>query len=170
MNHITNPAGLRVLESLISLIENKSEIKKVLAELNGARDEANARIAVVGKISEIGKLKTQAETALAEAINTLDGAKAEADKILGKAGDKAKREKARQKRADEILKTADDRKAVLDRREETVTARETELQALMNQTTTLQAEATELKTQADALMVEENKRLDQFKNFAARIQ
>lgn len=170
MERIANPAGLRVLESLISLISDKDKIGKVLDEIHAARDEANVRIAAVGKIGEIGKLRTRAEEALAEAIDTLDGAKAEAEKILGEAGAKAKTEKARQKRADAILAAADDRKAALDNRDELVTARETELQSEMDRTTTLHAEATDLKVKADALIIEANERRERFKNFAATIQ
>ncbi|GAF92360.1 unnamed protein product, partial [marine sediment metagenome] len=89
MDLITNPAGLRVLDSLIQLITNKKEIEKVIAEIDAAREKANVRIAAVGKIDDIDKLNAEAAGELRLAVDTLADAKAEATKILRSAGVKA---------------------------------------------------------------------------------
>ena len=170
MRQIANPAGLRMLEAVIHVIDNKSEVKKILKEINDARDEANTKIAAVGKIEDINSLRKQAEESLQEAINTLDNAKSEADKILGKAGAKAIKEKERQKRADEILKAADAREEKLNAREKSIASRESELQEMMDRAAASHTEAMELKSKADELMVEANERLNRFKQFAASVQ
>ena len=169
MEQITNPAGLRVLGSLIQLVENKAEIKKVLAELNQARDEANKKIAVVGTIREIDSLKSEAETLLAEADNTLAQAKREAETLLKKAGVKATSQKEKQRRAAEILSAQEARDQTLAARESSVTAREQELQAHMDQAKSLHAEATGLKATADELMAKANEQLAVFRQAAASI-
>ena len=60
MEQIANPAGLRVLEALVDLIKNASSVDKILTEIHKARDEANKRIAIVGDISDIERLRNEA--------------------------------------------------------------------------------------------------------------
>ncbi len=48
MEQIVNPAGLRVLESLVALIRDVDAVENILVEMHKARDEANKRIAVAG--------------------------------------------------------------------------------------------------------------------------
>jgi chromosome segregation ATPase len=170
MQAIESPAGLRVLSSLIDLIDNKSAIKKVIAEIDDKIEEANAKIAVVGKISEIGKLRTQAQEAFSEAINTLDNAKSEAKSIVGKAKGKAGKETARQKHADQILAAADAREEKLTGREQSIGAREVELQRLMDQNRAAQKEARALKASAEELIASAEAKLAAFENFASKLQ
>ena len=132
MNYIDNPAGLRVLTSLVDLINNSKEVEKVLDEINKARDEANKKIAVVGKIKDIVELRGKAAAALEEAEGALAKAKREADVILGQAGSTAAAEGARQKRADEIFAAAEDREKALDARASKLADGERELQGKMD--------------------------------------
>ena len=169
MEQIANPAGLRVLESLIHLVENKKEIKKVLAEINEARDDANEKIAVVGKIRDIERIRNQAVSELHEASDTLAKAKREAETLLKKAGVKATSQKEKQRRAAEILSAQEARDQTLAARESSVTAREQELQAHMDQAKSLHAEATGLKATADELMTKANEQLAVFRQAAASI-
>lgn len=169
MNEIANPAGLRVLGSLIQFIENKGEIKKVLAEISAARDEANEKIRLVGKIKDIDALKRRAEGASRAAEDALSAAKAEAEDILRKAGAKATSEKEKQRKAREVLKAQEARDTELEARERSVTAREQELQAHMDRTSTLQQEASELKTRADELIAKAEEQLALFQSVASQV-
>ncbi len=169
MNQITNPAGLRVLESLVDFVNNKKEIEKVLTTIHAARDEANERIAVVGKIGDIDRLNGQAATLRQEAQSALGDAKREAESILRKAGVKAMGEKEKQRQAAEILKAADAREKKLDARETSVTAREKELQEHMDQTAVSHKEATELKGVAEELIAKANEQLALFKSVASQL-
>jgi len=170
MELISNPAGLRVLDSLIQLITNKAEIEKIIASINAARDEANAKIAVVGTIEDVEKLQDKAQKAVVEAVTTLAEAKAEANKLLGKAGSKAAKQREELRRAREILKGQEERDAQLDARERNVSARENELQALLDQASTQHREATEMKELADAKMAEAESKLKAFREVVARMQ
>jgi len=170
MRELGSPAGLRMLESLVYIIDNKDNVKSIIKDITKIRDEANAKIAVVGKIGEIDKLRTKAATALKEAEAELADAKAKAKGILGKAGSNAAKEKRRQARADEILSASEAREKKLDSRETRVAARESELQSYMNQAETLQNEAMALKSKADELIAEADKRLEKFNRFASQMQ
>jgi len=170
MEQISNPAGLRVLDSLIQLITNKTEVKKILEEIESARQAANERIKIVGTIKQIEARDVESRAMLAEAESTLQSAKSEADKILGKAGTKAAAEKAKQKKAREILQAQEDRDAQLDARERSVTAREQELQAQMDQAAVQHQEAVAMREQADVKMAEAESKLKAFQEVVARMQ
>ena len=170
MRHIQNPAGLRALESLIQFITDKDSIAKVLRQIHDARDEANAKIAVVGKIDEIDALNAKASEALAEASIELTDAKTQAKRILGKAGKDAAAEKARQNRADSILAAQEARDRDLTTQETNVAARESELQVLMDQVRTQRTEVTELEAQAEALITKANEQLAAFERFSNSLQ
>ena len=170
MREIRQPAALRGAVALLGLIENRNEARKLLDEINGARDEANAAIATYGKAKDIDKLRAKAATDLQEAEATLAAAKADADAIVGKAGKDAAKEKARQDRADRILRGAKDMELELNAREKTIAARENELQAHMDEAAAVHKEATKLKAKADKLVEEADKRRAKFDRFADEIR
>jgi hypothetical protein len=170
MDLITNPAGLRVLDSLIRLITDKKEVAKVIAEIDEAREKANVRIAAVGKIGDIDRLVDAVAVNLQESIVTLADAKTEAAGILRKAGVKATSERQKQKEASNILERQESRDAALTAREQSVGAREVELQRAMDQAAELQLEATELKATADERMEEAQKQLKILERAIAQIQ
>ena len=137
MNQIQNPAGLRVLESLVGLINNADEVDKILASIRKARDEANEKIAVVGKIKDVDRLRGQAAEALEKATSTLSDAEAKADGILKKAGDAAVIAQEKQLRADGVTAAYEKKMAALESRETRVTAREEGLQTDLDQARTI---------------------------------
>jgi hypothetical protein len=169
MDLITNPAGLRVLDSLIRLITDKKEVAKVIAEIDEAREKANVRIAAVGKIGDIDRLNAEANKALYEAGIALAEAKAEAADILRKAGAKATSHTQKQREAKKILERQESRDAALTAREQSVGAREVELQGAMDQAAELQLKATALQAGADELMEKANRQLEVFEQAIARL-
>ena len=95
--------------------------------------------------------------------------KQRADVILGKAGEDAANEKARQARANSILQAEASRGVALDKREKLVGARETELQQYMDKTKTLRKEADVLMEQAGELSSKATEQMAMFKRFAATV-
>ncbi len=169
MNEIQIPAGLRVLESIVDIVNNRSEIGKVIASIHKARDEANDAIKLVGTVKQIEKLRIKAEKDAGDASVVLLKANRKADVILGKAGEDAANEKARQARANSILQAEESRGTALDKREKLVGARETELQDYMDETKALRKEADTLMHQAGELNSKATEQMAMFKRFAATV-
>ncbi len=127
MDTLPNPTGLRFLESLIKLLRNPDEIEKVLATIHKARDEANEKIAVVGKIADIERFRNEAVALLEEATSTLSNAEQKANVILQEAGARADAEQEAQGRADTLIAAYQTKLKALEKREDKVTAREQEI-------------------------------------------
>lgn len=132
MNQIQNPAGLRVLESLIQLVRNSDEIEKVLTEIHRARDEANKQIAVVGSIEDAKRFRAEADAALQQAETVLTDAKRDGEVLLHEAADKSRAVRQAQQRADAARAAFEEKLADLESRESRITAREQELQSDMD--------------------------------------
>jgi len=170
MRQLPNLAGLQVLDSLVRIVENKSEIKKVIAEIREAHDEANAKIVAAGKIRDIDLALSEASRDRAEAARELGRAKQEAAALRGEAGEAARAEKERQRRADEILAGQQKASRQLAAREKRIAARESELQAQMDAAKAEHAEAMELKARADEVLAESEEKLKVFRRAAAQLQ
>ncbi len=144
MDTLQNPSGLRLLESLIKLLRNSDEIEKVIATIHKARDEANEKIAVVGKIADIERFRNEAVALLEEATSTLSNAEQKAKVILQEAGARADAEQEAQGRADTLIAAYQTKLKALEKREAKITARE---QAVRDDL----AQARTLKDNFDAL-------------------
>ena len=169
MQHIANPSGLVALESLIHVIENKKKIQDVLDDINKARDEANERIAIVGKVEDIERLASQAITDLSEAAGVLSAAKREAASILTKAGVKSQTEKERQRVASEVLERQEARAADLARSEAGLVEREAVLLLRENEATLALREAKALSEHSAELIAEAEGKLKALREFAAKV-
>ena len=124
MDTLQNPTGLRFLESLIKLLRNPDELKNIIATIHKARDEANEKIAVVGKIADIERFRNEAVALLEEATSTLSNAEQKANVILQEAGARADAEQEAQGRADTLIAAYQTKLKALEKREAKSTARE----------------------------------------------
>ncbi|MCH7643402.1 MAG: hypothetical protein IH974_01080 [Myxococcales bacterium] len=137
MDTLQNPTGLRFIESLIKLLRNSDEIEKALATIHKARDEANERIAVVGKIADIERFRNEAVALLEEATGTLSNAEKKANAILQEAGARADAEQKAQGRADTLIAGYQTKLKALEKREDEVGKREQEVRDDLAQARTL---------------------------------
>ena len=137
MDTLQNPTGLRLLESLIKLLRNSDELEKIIATIHKARDEANEKIAVVGKIADIERFRNEAVALLEEATSTLSSAEQKAKVILQEAGARAHAEQAAQGRADTLIATYKTQLEALESREAKVAEREQEIRDDLGQARTL---------------------------------
>lgn len=164
---IAEPAGLRVLSSLIDLINNKGEVEKIIKSINRARDEANTAIEVVGTIKQIDTLSLEALEDRAAAKEVLERAGIKANGIIAKADAEAV---SMLEGSQNTLNALDTRHSALEDRARNVTAREDELQKMMGKAERLHKKAEKLQVDADALMAKANEQLVIFRNAAGRIQ
>jgi len=170
MQHIDNPAGLGFLESLMYFIKNEKEISKVLAEIHTARDDANVRIAAVGKIGDIESLVAQAQADRSEASGALSDAKRDAASMLQKAGVKSQTEKARQAEAAEVLSRQEERNADLDTRERGMVEREEVLREREIDAGELATKAETQLSKARALSAETDAKLETLRAALAQVE
>ncbi len=164
---IAEPAGLRVLSSLIDLVTDKNEVAKVIKAINEARDEANEAIKVVGTIKQIDALSRDASEDRATATVELTKAKVKAKGIVSKGeADAAALIEGNQV----IVNVANARGQELNRREIAVSAREKELQKTMDSAGRKLKTAEKLKDQADALTIEAERQLEIFRSATSQAQ
>ena len=83
--------GAELLHALLILLERPEEFANRLAELEEARDEANAAIESVGPAKEIARLRTLVREQLADAQDSLAEARQTAEAIKADAGKLATR-------------------------------------------------------------------------------
>lgn len=166
MDNMIEPAGLRVLSSLIDLFNNKDKISKVIGEIENKIGEANAAIAVVGKISDIDKNSLAAAEDRAEAAQMLSAAKGKAAGIERKAKESAE---ARLQASNAAVAEVVAREQEVGGREMRVTAREGELQKTMDSAGRKMRRAEKLKEEADVLMAEAARQLAAFREVASTI-
>ena len=137
MDTLPNPTGLRFIESLIKLLRNPDKLEKIIATIHKARDEANEKIAVVGKIADIERFRNEAVALLEEATSTLSNAEQKANVILQEAGARADAEQAAQGRADTLIAAYQTKLKAVEKREAKIAAREQEVRDDLAQARTL---------------------------------
>ncbi len=169
MEQIANPAGLRVLSSLIDLVNNKGEIGKVIAEVESKIDEANAKIAVVGTIKQIDAYSIAASEALSDARAKVQDAKDEAARILEAAGVKVASESEKRSQKAAELSAHKARVAAVEQREANCKAREEEMQKTMDSAKGTLKKAKRIMGEAETLAAEAERQLAVFRDAAASL-
>ncbi len=171
MNQFASSPGLNALESLISLVENKAEVKKVIASIRKAQDDANKVIALVGKAQEIDKLHTKARNALQVANERVVTAQHEAEALVEAAVKSAESDQAtiRASIADEQADFVAER-TKLKSRELKVSARERASQKQMDDAEALHLKATALTNQALAAQAQADGYLALFKETLSQVR
>jgi hypothetical protein len=144
--------GLRDLQQVLDLINDKDRYAKALDELGKAHEEAVAATALLGKADEIDDLHAQAKHEAEVYREKMTGANKEAEDILAAARKTVADERAAfVAECNEVKTKQRDKKAALDTRENALNARHEEITGREKNIDAREAKAAETaKAGADA--------------------